>query len=88
MTSRFWQALSMSLGTQLNISSTYHLETDGQIERINQVLEDLLMVYAWINNISGRIIFHLWNFLITILIIVQSKWLHLKHYIEGNAKLL
>lgn len=46
MTSRFWQTLFSALGTQLNISSTYHPETDGQTERVNQVLEDLLRMYC------------------------------------------
>ena len=29
-TSRFWTSMQSALGTQLNLSSTYHLETDGQ----------------------------------------------------------
>ena len=37
-TSRFWQAMFQSLGTQLNLSSAYHPETDGQTERVNQVV--------------------------------------------------
>ena len=35
-----------SLGTQLNLSSAYHPETDGQIERVNQVIEDMLRSYC------------------------------------------
>ena len=35
-----------SLGTLLNLSSSYHLETDGQIERVNQVIEDMLRAYC------------------------------------------
>ena len=34
-TSRFWEAMFQYLGTQLNISSAYHLETDGQTKRVN-----------------------------------------------------
>ena len=34
-----------SLDTLLNLSSTYHLEIDGQIERVNQVIEDMLRSY-------------------------------------------
>ena len=30
----------------MNFSSTYHPETDGQIERVNQVLEDMLRMYV------------------------------------------
>ncbi|GJQ97780.1 putative reverse transcriptase domain-containing protein [Tanacetum coccineum] len=31
-TSRFWQALQTALGTRLDMSTAYHLQTDGQIE--------------------------------------------------------
>jgi transposase InsO family protein len=39
---RFWEQLHECLGTQLIRSSSYHLQTDGQTERINQILEDML----------------------------------------------
>ncbi|MCO5606101.1 hypothetical protein L7F22_060288 [Adiantum nelumboides] len=35
-----------SLGTQLNLSTAYHPETDGQTERVNQVIEDMLRAYC------------------------------------------
>ncbi|GKE00537.1 putative reverse transcriptase domain-containing protein [Tanacetum coccineum] len=41
-TSRFWQSLQNALGTQLDMSTTYHPETDGQSERTIQTLEDML----------------------------------------------
>nr|GEV44674.1 putative reverse transcriptase domain-containing protein [Tanacetum cinerariifolium] len=41
-TSRFWKTLQEALGTQLNLSTTYHPETDGQSERTIQTLEDML----------------------------------------------
>ncbi|GJS33247.1 putative reverse transcriptase domain-containing protein [Tanacetum coccineum] len=41
-TSRFWQSLQCALGTQLDMSTTYHPETDGQSERTIQTLEDML----------------------------------------------
>jgi hypothetical protein len=41
-TSHFWEALHEALGTKLSFSSAYHPQTDGQMERTNQSLEDLL----------------------------------------------
>ncbi|GKD20039.1 reverse transcriptase domain-containing protein [Tanacetum coccineum] len=41
-TSRFWKSLQSALGTQLDMSTEYHLETDGQSERTIQTLEDML----------------------------------------------
>ena len=40
--SRFWESLHKALGTKLRLSSAYHPQTDGQIERTIQSLEDLL----------------------------------------------
>jgi hypothetical protein len=43
---RFWEQLQHSLGTKLIRSSAYHPQTDGQTERINQILEDMLRAYV------------------------------------------
>ncbi|GJS22585.1 putative reverse transcriptase domain-containing protein [Tanacetum coccineum] len=41
-TFRFWQSMQNALGTQLDMSTTYHLETDRQSERTIQTLDDML----------------------------------------------
>jgi hypothetical protein len=41
-TSRFWEKLHEAMDTRLNFSSVYHPQTDGQTERVNQILEDML----------------------------------------------
>ena len=41
-TSHFWKALQHGLGTQLDMSTAFHPQTDGQSERTIQVLEDML----------------------------------------------
>jgi transposase InsO family protein len=39
---RFWEQLHECLGTHLIRSSAYHPQTDGQTERVNQIIEDML----------------------------------------------
>jgi hypothetical protein len=45
-TSMFWSKLHESLGTRLEFSTTFHPQTDGQTERVNQILEDMLRACA------------------------------------------
>ncbi|GJX18738.1 putative reverse transcriptase domain-containing protein [Tanacetum coccineum] len=45
-TSRFWQSLKKALGTRLDLSTTYHPETDGQSEHTIQTLKDMLRACA------------------------------------------
>ena len=45
-TSNFWKGLFADLGTKLNFSIAYHPQNDGQKERVNQVLEDMLRMYV------------------------------------------
>nr|GFA90760.1 reverse transcriptase domain-containing protein [Tanacetum cinerariifolium] len=40
-TSRFWQSMQSALGTQIDLSTAYHPQTDGQSERTIQTLEDM-----------------------------------------------
>ncbi|GKB68800.1 putative reverse transcriptase domain-containing protein [Tanacetum coccineum] len=41
-TSRSWQTMQKALEMRLDMSTTYHPQTDGQSERIIQTLEDML----------------------------------------------
>ena len=45
-TSKFRTAMFHSLGTLLNLSSSYHLEYYRQTKRVNQVIEDMLRSYS------------------------------------------
>ncbi|XP_070050566.1 uncharacterized protein [Nicotiana tomentosiformis] len=41
-TSHFWRAVQSKLGTWVELSTTFHSQTDGQSERTIQILEDIL----------------------------------------------
>jgi hypothetical protein len=45
-TSKFWKGLFKWFKTNLNFNTTYHLESDGKTERLNQMIEDMLRMYV------------------------------------------
>ena len=60
-TSNFWKSLMAGLETKLLFSTTYHPQTDGQTERVNQILEDMRRMNVMHQPKSGKIICHWWN---------------------------
>ena len=51
-TANFWKSFQRAMRTQLVISTSFHLQTDGQSERTIQTLEDMLR--ACILDLKGR----------------------------------
>ena len=45
-TSRFLGKMQEALGTRLNFSTAFHPQTDGQSEKVIQILEDMLRSYV------------------------------------------
>jgi hypothetical protein len=45
-TSNFWKGLFKGFGTNLRFSTSYHPESDGQTERVNRVIEDMLRMFV------------------------------------------
>lgn len=44
--SSFWTSLWTAFGTKLKLGTAYHPQTDGQTERMNRVLEEILRSYC------------------------------------------
>src|SRR3954467_15674736 len=42
-TSRYCKSFMEAFGTRLSLSTAYHPQSQGQVERVNQVLEDMLL---------------------------------------------
>ncbi|GJY18041.1 putative reverse transcriptase domain-containing protein [Tanacetum coccineum] len=55
--SNFWRSLQNALGTNLDMSTAYHPQTDGQSERTIQTLEDMMRACVidfgkgWVNHL-------------------------------------
>jgi hypothetical protein len=43
---QFLKGLFKGFGKNINFSTTYHPESDGKIERINRIIEDMLRMYV------------------------------------------
>jgi transposase InsO family protein len=56
-TSRFWRSFHENMNTKLNFSTAYHPQTDGQTERTNQVLEDMLRACALQHGGSAELLY-------------------------------
>jgi len=53
--SNFWKELFRMSGTRLRMSSTYHLQSDGQTKAVNKMLEQYLRAFIHVEpNLWGK----------------------------------
>jgi hypothetical protein len=61
-TSNFWKGLFKGFGTNLNLNTSYHLESDGQIERTNKIIKNMLRMYVMDQPLKWKYFIHLVGF--------------------------
>jgi transposase InsO family protein len=85
-TAHFWEHLHKDLGTSLIRSTAYHPQTDGQTERVNVVLEDMLRACVLSSKGSWESWLPLAEFAYDKIIKKVSRWPHLKLCMAENAE--
>jgi hypothetical protein len=60
-TSNFWKSLMVGLETKLLFSTAYHPQTDGHMERVNQILEDMIRMHVMHQPKKWEVSYHWWN---------------------------
>jgi transposase InsO family protein len=83
--SKFWRSLHQALKTKLDFSSAYHHQTDGQTERVNQVLEDMLRacVLTYNKNWEDSLAFAMFSY--NNRYHTSLKKAPLRYFMEGSA---
>nr|GEV00656.1 putative reverse transcriptase domain-containing protein [Tanacetum cinerariifolium] len=84
-TSRFWRSLQEALGTNLDMSTAYHPQTNGQSERTIQTLEDMLCACLIDFGSSWDRHLPLVEFSYTIVITQALRLHHMKLCTEGSV---
>jgi hypothetical protein len=85
-TSHYWQKIHESLGTKLNFSTAYHPQTDGQMERINQILKDMLRACVYNMVLVGIRVCLMQSSHITIVIRKVFRWHRLRLCMDESVE--
>jgi hypothetical protein len=84
-TSKFCEKLHESMDPKLNFSLAYHPQTDGQTERTNQILEDMLRACTLMYGKIGTRVFHTPSFCTTTVIKLAWRCYPLRLYMDSSA---
>ncbi|RVW16021.1 Retrovirus-related Pol polyprotein from transposon 17.6 [Vitis vinifera] len=82
-TSQFLAEFTKGFGHPTEFSTTFHPQTDGQSERVIQILEDMLRAVFWILEEIGQITYLWQSLLITTVTNLVLAW-HLKKHSMGD----
>jgi hypothetical protein len=55
--SNLWKRLFKGFETNLNFSTTYHSDSNGKTNGVNQMIEDMLRMYVMDKPQNGKIIY-------------------------------
>lgn len=73
-TSHLWQQLFTAMGARFAMSSSYHAETDGQTERTNRVVQQVLRCYAMEHDSSWDELLHIAQYVINTNVHTSTKY--------------
>ena len=82
-TVHFWKSFQKAMGTWLTMSTSFHPQTDGQLERTIQVLEDMLR--PCVLDHQGSWEEHLPLVEFTTVIKRVYRWHHMRHCMGGHV---
>nr|GEW78871.1 hypothetical protein [Tanacetum cinerariifolium] len=85
VTSNFWKAFQKAMGTRLDMSTTYHPETDGQSKRTIQTLEDMLRACVIDFGKVGKDTYCWLNFHTTTVTMLVLKLPHSRYFMVGSV---
>jgi transposase InsO family protein len=74
--SKFWRSMFQILKVDIKLSSAFHPQTNGQTERVNQVLEQYLRATSTINKMIGLSIYRLPSLRTTIPFMLRLRKCH------------
>jgi len=86
--SHFWRSLQGSLGTRLKFNTSYYPQTDGQLERTIQILEDILRACMLDFKVSWDVHQHLAEFSYNNSYPLVLRWHPLKRCMRESVGLL
>lgn len=85
LVSTFWYGLQKALGTRLSFSIAYHLQIDGQTEKVNQIIKDMSKVCCLDHRVSWIDVLPLMEFTYCSSQQTSIQMTPMRHFIRGGV---